>query len=76
MLERARRVGVQPRISEHRRILVALRKRDPKAARAAMRDHLEQVIDGLLVATESEAVDNARQKAISKRHEYTRRLSV
>jgi hypothetical protein len=34
------------------------------------------VIDGLLVATESEAVDNARQKAISKRHEYTRRLSV
>ncbi len=76
MLERARYVGVQPRISEHRRILAALRKRDPKAARAAMRDHLERVIDGLLVATESEAVDNARQKAISKRREYIRRLSV
>lgn len=76
MLERARRVGVQPRISEHRRILAALRKRDPKAARVAMRDHLERVIDGLLVATESEAVENARQKAISKRHEYTRRFSI
>jgi GntR family transcriptional regulator, hexuronate regulon transcriptional repressor len=76
MLERARSVGVQPRISEHRRILAALRKRDPKAARAAMREHLERVIDGLLVATESEAVDSARKKAISKRHEYTRRLSV
>jgi GntR family transcriptional regulator, hexuronate regulon transcriptional repressor len=76
MLERARRVGVQPRISEHRRIFAALRKHDPKAARAAMRDHLGRVIDGLLVATESEAVDTARKKAVSKRHEYTRRLSV
>jgi len=76
MLERARMVGVQPRISEHRRILAALRKHDPKAARAAMRDHLGRVIDGLLVATESEAVDSARKKAVSKRHEYTRRLSV
>jgi GntR family transcriptional regulator, hexuronate regulon transcriptional repressor len=76
MLERARSMGVQPRIGEHRRILAALRKHDPKAARAAMRDHLGRVIDGLLVATESEAVDSARKKAVSKRHEYTRRLSV
>jgi GntR family transcriptional regulator, hexuronate regulon transcriptional repressor len=76
MLERARSAGVQPRISEHRRILAALRKHDPKAARNAMRDHLGRVIDGLLVATESDAVDNARKKAVSKRHEYTRRLAV
>jgi GntR family hexuronate regulon transcriptional repressor len=76
MLERARSAGVQPKISEHRRILAALKKHDPKAARAAMRDHLGRVIDGLLAATESEAVDSARKKAVSKRHEYTRRLSV
>jgi GntR family transcriptional repressor for pyruvate dehydrogenase complex len=76
MLERARSVGVQPRIGEHRRIFAALKRRDPKAARAAMRDHLARVIEGLLVATETEAVDNARKKAVSKRHEYTRRLSV
>jgi len=76
MLERARSVGVQPRIGEHRRILAALRKRDPKAARAAMRDHLERVIDGLLVATENEAVDDARKKVSNKRNEYTRRLAV
>jgi GntR family transcriptional regulator, hexuronate regulon transcriptional repressor len=76
MLERARSVGIQPRISEHRRILAALKKHDPKAARNAMRDHLGRVIDGLLVATESEAMANARKKAVSKRHEYTRRLSV
>lgn len=76
MLERARSVGVQPRIGEHRRILAALRKHDPKAARSAMRDHLGRVIDGLLVATESEAVDSARKKADSKRNEYSRRLAV
>ena len=76
MLDRARRVGVQPRISEHRRILAALRKHDVKAARNAMRDHLAQVIEGLLAATETDAVDSARKKAVSKRHEYTRRLAV
>ena len=76
MLERARSVGVQPRISEHRRILAALRKHDSQAARNAMRDHLARVIDGLLAATETDAVDSARKKAVSKRHEYTRRLAI
>jgi GntR family transcriptional repressor for pyruvate dehydrogenase complex len=76
MLERARRVGVQPRISEHRRILAALRKHDPKAARTAMRNHLGRVIETLLAATETDALDSARKKVVSKRHEYTRRLSV
>ena len=76
MLERARRVGVQPRIGEHRRILAALRKRDPQAARKAMREHLARVIDGLLAATESDAIEGARTKAVKNRHEYTRRLAV
>jgi GntR family hexuronate regulon transcriptional repressor len=53
-----------------------LRKRDPKAARNAMREHLGRVIDGLLAATETDAVDSARKKAIVKRHEYTRRLAI
>jgi GntR family transcriptional repressor for pyruvate dehydrogenase complex len=76
MLERARRVGVQPRIGEHRRILAALRKHDPKGARKAMRDHLARVIEGLLAATETDAIEGARSKAVKKRHEYTRRLAV
>jgi len=74
MLERARRVGVQPRVSEHRRILVALRKRDPRAARNAMRDHLARVIEDLLAATEPDALDGAR--AIKKRDDYIRRLAI
>ena len=76
MLERARRVGVQPRISEHRRILAALRKHDPRAARNAMRDHLARVIEGLLAATESDTVASARTKAVKARREYSRRLAI
>lgn len=76
MLERARSVGVQPRIGEHRHILAALRKHDPKAARKAMRDHLARVIEGLLKATETEAVDSAKKKAVNRRSEYTRRLAI
>jgi GntR family transcriptional regulator, hexuronate regulon transcriptional repressor len=76
MLERARRVGVQPRVSEHRRILDALRKHDPKAARNAMRDHLARVIEDLLAATEPDALDGPSVKSTRKRHEYSRRLAI
>jgi len=75
MLERARRVGVQPRISEHRRILVALGKHDPKAARNAMRDHLARVIEDLLAATEPDA-SGGTADAAKKRSDYIRRLAV
>ncbi len=76
MLERARRVGVQPRVSEHRRIVDALRKHDPKAARNAMRDHLARVIEDLLEATEPDALEGTRVKSAKRRHEYTRRLAI
>ncbi len=76
MLQRARRVGVQPRVSEHRRILDALRKHDPKAARTAMRDHLARVIEDLLEATEPDALDGIPVKAAKRRHTYSRRLAI
>ena len=76
MLDRARRVGLQPRVSEHQRILVALRKRDSRAARTAMRDHLARVIEDLLAATEPDALDGAPVKSAKKRHDYIRRLAV
>jgi GntR family transcriptional repressor for pyruvate dehydrogenase complex len=75
MLERARRVGVQPRVSEHRRILMALRRRDPRAARNAMRDHLARVIEDVLAATGPEALGSAA-KSTKKRHDYIRRLAI
>ncbi len=76
MLERARRVGVQPRVSEHRRILVALRKHDPKAARNAMRDHLARVIEDLLAATEPDALNGTSPRSVKKRNDYIRRLAI
>jgi GntR family transcriptional regulator, hexuronate regulon transcriptional repressor len=76
MLDRARSVGVQPRVDEHERILEALRNRDSKAARKAMRDHLERVITGLLKATELEALERARSEHEAKRDDLSRRFAV
>jgi GntR family transcriptional repressor for pyruvate dehydrogenase complex len=76
MLERARRGGVQPRVSEHRRIVTALARHDPKAARNAMRDHLARVIEDLLAATEPDALRGTSPHSIKKRNDYIRRLAV
>jgi len=76
MLARARAVGVVPRIDEHQTILAALRDRNPKAARKAMRDHLGRVIDGLLEATESDTLERARAEVEAKRSDLARRVAV
>ncbi|MBB6249474.1 FadR/GntR family transcriptional regulator [Nitrospirillum iridis] len=76
MLERARTVGDHPRVEEHQRILHSLAARDSQGARAAMRDHLGRVIEGLLEATEMEAVQRARAEVAAKRNELRRRAGV
>jgi DNA-binding FadR family transcriptional regulator len=76
MLERARSVGVVPRIDEHQTILAALRDRNPKAARNAMREHLGRVIDGLLKATEIDTLERARAEVEAKRTDLARRVAV
>lgn len=76
MLDKARAVGVKPRIDEHRQLLDALRTRDPQQARRVMREHLEHVIEGLLAATELEALERARTEVEAKRVEYARRRAV
>ena len=53
--------------------ITALKDRNPGAARAAMRDHLQRVIDGLLHATETEAVEQARANVAVKRRRYSGR---
>jgi GntR family transcriptional repressor for pyruvate dehydrogenase complex len=76
ILIRARGGGLQPRIDEHRRVLEALRAHDPAAARQAMRDHLERVIDHLLHATETEAREQAENESRARRSEIARRVSI
>jgi GntR family transcriptional regulator, hexuronate regulon transcriptional repressor len=76
MLARAFAAGDRPRIAEHRAIVAALAKRDPKSARAAMRDHLSRVIDGVLEATESEALKKMQAEAAARRTAIARRAAI
>lgn len=70
MSTKVRAKGVKPRIDEHTAIVDALRRRDPDAARAAMRDHLSRVIGALLEATEFEEMERARAQIAEQRRRY------
>jgi GntR family transcriptional regulator, hexuronate regulon transcriptional repressor len=76
ILARARRSGDRPRIDEHRRIVEALQARDPVASRLAMRDHLHQVIEGVLAATETEAMEQFHNETALRRQAIAKRVSV
>lgn len=76
ILTRARGTGLEPRIVEHRRVLEALKAHDPAAARQAMRDHLERVIDHLLRATETEALERAQQESKARRSQIAKRVAI
>ncbi len=69
-LQKVRAEGIKPRIDEHAAILSALRRRDPAAARTAMRAHLHGVADMVFAATEAEAVERARDEAADKRRRF------
>jgi GntR family transcriptional regulator, hexuronate regulon transcriptional repressor len=68
---KARFANIKPVVDEHSAILDALRNRDPKAARAAMRTHLSSVLDSLLFATEEKVIEEARRAAAAKRDRYS-----
>jgi GntR family transcriptional repressor for pyruvate dehydrogenase complex len=71
--EKAREADMRPVVDEHRLIADALRRRDGPAARAAMHDHLRQVMDYLLFATEERAIAEARRAVESQRARYGRK---
>jgi GntR family hexuronate regulon transcriptional repressor len=75
MLEKAGHVRHRPLGEEHREIIDGLRTRDPKVARAAMRTHLEGLIENLLVTAELEALEQTRARLASKREEIARRAA-
>jgi len=76
ILTRARGAGLEPRIVEHRRVLDALKAHDPAEARQAMRDHLERVIEHLLHATETEAMEKAQQESKARRSQVAKRVAI
>ena len=67
-------LGMNARIHEHSGILDALKQRSPAAARAAMHEHLDRVIEHLLTATEVLAVESAKQESHERRKAISRRL--
>ena len=69
--DKARSAKVRPVVSEHSDIALALRARDPIAARAAMRAHLSSVMEHLLFTTEELAVEKARRTAATTRERFS-----
>lgn len=68
--DKARTAHVKPVVEEHTNIVAALRQRDPVAARAAMRAHLEAVVQHLLFAVEEMAVAEARRSVAERRKRF------
>lgn len=75
IMTRAQGGGRTARVNEHKRIVKALAARDPAAARAAMRHHLEMVREYLLDATETAEIESLRQNLRAKRDSLSRRTS-
>lgn len=71
MDDKSRARGLKPPIDEHATILRALERRDPDAARAAMREHITRVIEDMLEVTEVEELERARAMAAEKRRRYS-----
>ena len=72
LMEKARSKGVKPVVDEHRRIVAALRKRDPVATRATMQGHITRVMDELLQATETEAMQRVQTEIAARRNRFRR----
>lgn len=70
MSTKVRELGIKPRIDDHTAILEALKRRDPHAARAAMREHLTRVLAATFHATETEELEKARAQLAEQRKRY------
>ena len=58
------------RVKEHAEIMNAIRDRNPAAARQAMRQHFERLLNALLDFSELEAIADARKKSRNNRDLY------
>ena len=70
MYQKVRNSGIKPSVDEHREIYNALKNHDAQMARSAMRAHLMRVIEGILEATEIEAVEAARKEVTKSRERF------
>ncbi|WP_343528026.1 FadR/GntR family transcriptional regulator [Sphingomonas sp.] len=68
--DKAHGAGVVPRLEDHLVIYEALAARDAEAARGAMRQHLTNVLDAILAATEVHEMEQARARIAAHRQRY------
>ncbi len=59
------------RLEEHRAIFVALKERNPQAARAAMHSHFNRLINALFAMSEAEALEEVRKNSTQTRDLYS-----
>lgn len=60
--------------NEHERILEALKKHDPAAARSAMQDHFSRLLASIIDASEAQAVEALRVEAAARRQRFLQDL--
>ena len=58
------------RTDEHRAVFEALKARDPAAARTAMREHFQRLIESMLEATEKRELEELQQKSSASRERF------
>ena len=59
------------RVDEHKEIFAALKKRDSRAARAAMHEHFARILNKLIAIQEEEQLQAIRQQAQESRKRYS-----
>lgn len=61
----------ESRVDEHREILEALKKRDSRAARAAMHAHFSRILNKLIAVTEQAQVEEIRRQTLESRQRFS-----
>ena len=64
------------RSSEHMEVFVALRNRDPHAARNAMRKHFARLLESMLDITEEQAVEKVRRRSTESRRRFLQKAYI
>ncbi|ATC32542.1 FadR family transcriptional regulator [Caulobacter vibrioides] len=75
-LRRVRFAAPDAFADDHRRIVDALRARDPKDARRAIHDHLNRTVEVLLSMAERDALERTRREMADRRDELLRRTAI
>ena len=70
LTDKAHGAGIVPRQEDHLVIYDALAARDPDASRTAMRQHLTNVMEAILAATEVHEMEQTRARIAAHRQRY------